>query len=211
MTSPLPSETPAPSTPQRKKLRIDAENVLTWEAPKDGDPLMFGHLRRFAKEIIALLDEAPATPSSPETRAVVKIGHGLPNSGTPTELDNLLDDLRDAIIDERNNPTGSNRGEMSVRAAISALYFGQLKELERLKAAYSVCPNCNTSWTGGEMSSAITELESELERLKAEQLTPEEARDLRQFVVSGVGSVSDATLEKLWSQAVRSLSDQKND
>jgi hypothetical protein len=46
------------------KLRCDAENVLTWEYKKGvEDPLMFGHLRRFAKEIIRLLDSSPSRES----------------------------------------------------------------------------------------------------------------------------------------------------
>jgi hypothetical protein len=38
------------------KLRIDAENILTWEIPK-GDPLTVLHLQRFAKAVITLLKE----------------------------------------------------------------------------------------------------------------------------------------------------------
>jgi hypothetical protein len=38
-----------------KKLKVDAENVLTWETPKDGDILMFAHLRRFADATLKLL------------------------------------------------------------------------------------------------------------------------------------------------------------
>ena len=39
------------------KLRLDAENVLTWDGPGYGaDPLTYLHLQRFAKEIIRLLD-----------------------------------------------------------------------------------------------------------------------------------------------------------
>lgn len=37
-----------------KKLRLDAENVLTWEPPTEGDPLLFAHLRRFAKAVLSL-------------------------------------------------------------------------------------------------------------------------------------------------------------
>lgn len=42
------------------KLRLDATNILTWEVPKDGDPLAFMHLRRFAKAVLDL--SAPASP-----------------------------------------------------------------------------------------------------------------------------------------------------
>jgi hypothetical protein len=38
-----------------KKLLRDAENVLTWEVPKDADPLMFAHFQRFAQAIVRLL------------------------------------------------------------------------------------------------------------------------------------------------------------
>jgi hypothetical protein len=39
-----------------KKLRIDAENILTWP-PTDSDPLTLAHLRRFARAVLDLIDE----------------------------------------------------------------------------------------------------------------------------------------------------------
>lgn len=40
-----------------RKLRIDAENILTWPATTDGDPLTYAHLRRFAKATVGLLND----------------------------------------------------------------------------------------------------------------------------------------------------------
>jgi hypothetical protein len=36
-----------------EKLLIDARNTLTWEPPKDGDLLLFMHLQRFARAVLA--------------------------------------------------------------------------------------------------------------------------------------------------------------
>jgi hypothetical protein len=60
---------PAGEPPTIAKLRLDAANVLTWEVPKDGDPLLFMHLRRFAKAILNLTSGAPSAPSGIERAA----------------------------------------------------------------------------------------------------------------------------------------------
>lgn len=36
-----------------EKLLIDARNILTWEPPTEGDPLLFAHLQRFARAVLA--------------------------------------------------------------------------------------------------------------------------------------------------------------
>jgi hypothetical protein len=38
-----------------QKLLTDAKNVLTWECGETMDPLMFRHMRRFAREIVRML------------------------------------------------------------------------------------------------------------------------------------------------------------
>lgn len=52
------------------KLRLDAEAVLTWEYQKGSDPLAFGHLTRFAKEILRLLDGRSTGEPSPDLAAL---------------------------------------------------------------------------------------------------------------------------------------------
>lgn len=49
---------------EEAKLRRDAENILTWDVPTDGDPLTFMHLRRFAQAALTLLAEMPQKHAS---------------------------------------------------------------------------------------------------------------------------------------------------
>jgi hypothetical protein len=66
-----PPRATTPPDAHDAKLRLDAEAVLTWEYQKGSDPLAFGHLRRFAKEIVRLLDERASLAPSREGGALL--------------------------------------------------------------------------------------------------------------------------------------------
>lgn len=73
------------------KLRLDAENVLTWQAPQGdvGDVLMFHHLQRFAKAVLDLTVPKTAQPRKTKQQmrdeAYLRTTGGLPGQVTIEE------------------------------------------------------------------------------------------------------------------------------
>lgn len=84
---------------QIAKLRLDAENILTWEKPTGdvGDILMFAHLQRFAKAVLELSTPKEAQPRKTKQQiadeAYLRASGGLPGQTSFVDPD---PDLADA-------------------------------------------------------------------------------------------------------------------
>jgi hypothetical protein len=80
-------------------------------------------------------------------------------------LAELLDDFQAYIIAWRLHchfpPTSSPPDEVAAaRRAIESAFSKLETENQRLRTVYSVCPNCDTSWTNGEVEAEHNRLRS---------------------------------------------------